>query len=92
MSYDFPTEKVYRPNEEAVQARKRVRGVDGNPTTVTLEAVSATFRADVSRVNLASAWQNHDYYRRPEGGRREDKRAGASGDVDLNALFEKDLL
>lgn len=60
MSYDVPPREVYGHSEEAVQAKKRVRGVEGAPATVTLEAVPVTFLANVSRVALASIQQGYD--------------------------------
>lgn len=54
VSYKFSTGEVYGLNKESVQAKKRVRGVDGVPTTVTLTAVPVTLRTGVSRVDQAS--------------------------------------
>lgn len=36
VSYDFPTVEVYGLSEETVHEKKRIRGVDGVPTTVTV--------------------------------------------------------
>lgn len=65
--YDLPNGKVYRLSEVAIQAKKRVRGVNGAPTTVTLAAVPASFRADVSRVDLSSILQAYDAHSQRAG-------------------------
>lgn len=92
VSHDFLTGRVYGLSEEAVQGKKRMRGVDGVPTTVTLAAVLVTFHAGVSGVALASTRQDYDAYRRREDERGEADRAGASGEVGLDAMLWKDLV
>lgn len=89
--YDFHTREVYGLSEEAVPAKKQVRGVDGASTTVTLATVPARSREDVSRLGLASIRQSYDDYRRREGDRGETGRAGAGGGVDLDALSREEL-
>lgn len=51
-----------------------------------------TFRADVSRVDLAPARENYGDSRRRESGRGEVDRAGFSEDADLDALFKIEML
>lgn len=54
---------------------------------VMLEAVPATYRADVSRVDLASLRQDYSYYSRLKGGCGEPERAEDSSGFDLDAFF-----
>lgn len=54
VSYDILTSEIYGLNEKAVQAKKRLRGVDGVSATVTLAVVLVTLRADVLRGDLVS--------------------------------------
>lgn len=69
-----------------------MRNVDRTPTTVTLDAVSVTLRADVLRADLASVRRDYNDYRRQEGGRGETERARDSGLLVLDVFFEKYLL
>lgn len=62
--YDFPTGKFHGHSEEVVPAKMLARDVGGIPTTVTLEAVTVSFCADGSCVDLATIWQDYDEYRR----------------------------
>lgn len=47
VSYEVSTGEVYGLSEEVVQAKKRVRVIDGVPTTATLAAVLVTTLAGV---------------------------------------------
>lgn len=67
VSYAFPKSKVYGLSKELVQARKRVRNMDGALTTVTLEAIPMIFHGDVSRVDLAFIRHGYADYCRQEG-------------------------
>lgn len=58
VSYDISTGEVYGPSQKDAQAEKRVRDVDGIPTTVTFEAVPVTFPAGVVHVDLLTIWQD----------------------------------
>lgn len=87
VSYSFSTGKVYLLSEEVVQAKKPMKHVNRVPMTVTTDAVLLTFRADVSRVDLASVRQDCDNYCRWESGVSEADRKGANGVVDLDALL-----
>lgn len=91
-SYGFPTGEMYSLSKKAVHLKKRVSAVDGVPTTVTLMIVHVTFRASVSRVNLASFQQDYEAYRRQSEALSEAERAGTSGIFDLDACSEKDLV
>lgn len=71
-SYNLPTGAVYNIREKSVQARKRVKGVDGVPTTVTLTAVPMTFLARVSRVDLAPIQPDYHDYRKQGGNDGEE--------------------
>lgn len=64
--YKFCTGEVCSYKEEEIQAKKRVRGFDGVPTTVTRRAVSITLRANVSRTDLAPVRQDYGAYRQRE--------------------------
>lgn len=59
--------------------------------TVTLTVFPVTFRADVSRVDLAPMPQFSMSYCGQEGDHCKAERAGASGRVDLDALLGKEL-
>lgn len=89
VSSDFPTGKVYALSEEAVQAKKHVRDVDGVKSTVTLNTVRVTFCADVSRVNGASIKKHYDDYNRQEVGRGELERVGGSSGVELTHYLRR---
>lgn len=92
LSYDFPTDEANGHSKEVILAKKRVKGVDGVPMTVTPAAVSVAFRADVSHVDFASIKQVYDAHGQREGDGGEAELAGASERVDLDALVEKDVL
>lgn len=91
VTYDVPTGEVYGLSREAVQPKKRVRGVDGVSTTVKLTAVPVTFRTGVLRVDLASIWQEFAAFRGRSGYRGVAERAEASGGTNLDALVENEL-
>lgn len=63
VSYYFSTGAVYGLRKEVVQAKMRVRDVNGVSTTVTVEAVRVIFRTDVSPVDMASIRQDYVHYR-----------------------------
>lgn len=90
--YAFPTGEVYSLKKESVQAKKCVRGVDDIPNLETLTAVPLTFRARVFNVTLALIRQDYDDYCGWKGNCVEHRCTGTSGGVNLDALFDMDLL
>lgn len=90
--YHFPTGEVYGHSEKAAREKKCVRAVDSVLTTVTLTVFPVTFRTGVLRVNFASTRQDCDAYRRQMGDQSEVERAGNSEGVDLDVLFENNLI
>lgn len=90
--YYFSTGELRRLREKSGQSKKRVRGVVGVPTMVTLPAVSVVFRTGVSRVEPTSIWLVHDEYRDQNDGPSEARTKKSVAGADLWAVPNEDLL
>lgn len=69
-----------------------MRGADEVPTIVTPMAVPATSHASVSRDSLVSIRQQYIYLRWQTDDCGADGSARASGKIQLDALFDNDML
>lgn len=89
---EFCTAEVYGDEEEFVQARKRVRRVEGVSATASHPAVSVLFRAWVSCPKLASIRQNYNMYYGQSNNPCKAKHAGCNGGVAFDALPYEDRM
>lgn len=86
--YDFRTGEDYALREESVRVRKCVRGVDSVSTTLTLPAVSVTFRAGVTGAEPTSIRQDYKEYHGYSGDSSETEHARGDEAVDLDVLLD----